>query len=93
MKTVKPMEVRELLEAILEQLELMNETKSELERRISLLENSEPLMTQAEAARFCGVTRQTIANWERRELIHRERRGAKTGFLRSELRRRIGRDS
>ena len=93
MKTVKPMEVRELLEAILEQLELINETKSELERRISLLENSEPLMTQAEAARFCGVTRQTIANWERRELIHRERRGAKTGFLRSELRRRIGRDS
>lgn len=87
------MEVRELLEAILEQLELINETKSELERRISLLENSEPLMTQAEAARFCGVTRQTIANWERRELIHRERRGAKTGFLRSELRRRIGRDS
>lgn len=93
MKTVKPMEVRELLEAILEQLELINETKSELERRISLLENSEPLMTQAEAARFCGVTRQTIANWERRELIHRERRGAKTGFLRSELRRRIGTDS
>lgn len=87
------MEVRELLEAILEQLELMNETKSELERRISLLENSEPLMTQAAAARFCGVTRQTIANWERRELIHRERRGSKTGFLRSELRRRIGRDS
>ena len=63
------------------------------ERRISLLENREPLMTQAEAARFCGVTRQTIANWERRELIHRERRGSKTGFLRSELRRRIGRDS
>ncbi len=93
MKTVKPMEVRELLEAILEQLELMNETKSELERRISLLENSEPLMSGAEAARFCGVTRQTIANWERRELIHRERRGSKTGFLRSELRRRIGRDS
>lgn len=87
------MEVRELLEAILEQLELMNETKSELERRISLLENSEPLMNQAEAARFCGVSRQTIANWERRELIHKERRGAKTGFLRSELRRRIGRDS
>lgn len=87
------MEVRELLEAILEQLELMNETKSELERRISLLENSEPLMSGAEAARFCGVTRQTIANWERRELIHRERRGSKTGFLRSELRRRIGRDS
>lgn len=87
------MEVRELLEAILEQLELMNEEKSELERRISLLENREPLMTQAEAARFCGVTRQTIANWERRELIHRERRGSKTGFLRSELRRRIGRDS
>lgn len=93
MKTVKPMEVRELLEAILEQLELMNETKSELERRISLLENSEPLMSGAEAARFCGVTRQTIANWERRELIHRERRGSKTGFLRSELRRRIGTDS
>ena len=93
MKTVKPMEVRELLEAILEQLELMNETKSELERRISLLENSEPLMSGAEAARFCGVTRQTIANWERRALIHRERRGSKTGFLRSELRRRIGRDS
>lgn len=93
MKTVKPMEVRELLEAILEQLELMNETKSELERRISLLENSEPLMSGAEAARFCGVTRQTIANWERRELIHRERRGSKTGFLRSELRRRIGRNS
>ena len=87
------MEVRELLEAILEQLELMNETKSELERRISLLENSEPLMSGAEAARFCGVTRQTIANWERRALIHRERRGSKTGFLRSELRRRIGRDS
>lgn len=87
------MEVRELLEAILEQLELMNETKSELERRISLLENSEPLMSGAEAARFCGVTRQTIANWERRELIHRERRGSRTGFLRSELRRRIGRDS
>lgn len=87
------MEVRELLEAILEQLELMNETKSELERRISLLENSEPLMSGAEAARFCGVTRQTIANWERRELIHRERRGSKTGFLRSELRRRIGADS
>lgn len=87
------MEVRELLEAILEQLELMNETKSELERRISMLENREPLMTQAEAARFCGVTRQTIANWERRELIHRERRGSRTGFLRSELRRRIGTDS
>ena len=93
MKTDKPMEIRELLEAILEQLELMNEEKSELERRISLLENREPLMTQAEAARFCGVTRQTIANWERRELIHRERRGSKTGFLRSELRRRIGADS
>ena len=71
----------------------MNETKSELERRISMLENREPLMTQAEAARFCGVTRQTIANWERRELIHRERRGSRTGFLRSELRRRIGTDS
>lgn len=93
MKTEKPMDIRELLEAILEQLELMNEEKSELERRISLLENSEPLMTQAEAARFCGVTRQTIANWERRELIHRERRGSRTGFLRSELRRRIGTDS
>lgn len=93
MKTEKPMDIRELLEAILEQLELMNETKSELERRISMLENREPLMTQAEAARFCGVTRQTIANWERRELIHRERRGSRTGFLRSELRRRIGTDS
>ena len=93
MKTEKPMGIRELLEAILDQLELMNEEKSELEKRISLLENREPLMTQAEAARFCGVTRQTIANWERRELIHRERRGSKTGFLRSELRRRIGRDS
>lgn len=93
MKTEKPMDIRELLEAILEQLELMNEDKSELEKRISMLENREPLMTQAEAARFCGVTRQTIANWERRELIHRERRGSRTGFLRSELRRRIGRDS
>lgn len=93
MKTEKPMDIRELLEAILEQLELMNEDKSELEKRISMLENREPLMTQAEAARFCGVTRQTIANWERRELIHRERRGSRTGFLRSELRRRIGADS
>ena len=93
MKTEKPMDIRELLEAILEQLELMNEDKSELEKRISMLENREPLMTQAEAARFCGVTRQTIANWERRELIHRERRGSRTGFLRSELRRRIGVDS
>lgn len=93
MKTEKPMGIRELPEAILDQLELMNEEKSELERRISLLENREPLMTQAESARFCGVTRQTIANWERRALIHRERLGGKTGFLRSELRRRIGRDS
>lgn len=93
MKTVKPMGLRELLEAILGQLELMNEEKSELERRISLLENTEPLLTQAEAAKYCGVSRQTIANWERRELIHKERRGAREGFLRSELRRRIGRDS
>lgn len=87
------MGLRELLEAILEQLELMNEEKSELERRISMLENQEPLMNRAEAARFCGVTPATITNWERRALIHRERRGPKTGFLRSELRRRIGRDS
>lgn len=93
MKTEKPMDIRELLEAILEQLELMNEEKSELEKRISMLENQEPLMNRAEAARFCGVTPATITNWERRALIHRERRGLKTGFLRSELRRRIGRDS
>lgn len=93
MKTVKPMNIRELLEAILEQLELMNEEKSELEKRISMLETPEPLLTRAEAARFCGVTPATITNWERRALIHRERLGAKTGFLRSELRRRIGADS
>lgn len=62
MKTVKPMSIRELLEAILGQPELMNEEKSELEKRISMLETPEPLLTRAEAARFCGVTPATITN-------------------------------
>lgn len=66
MKTVKPMSIRELLEAILEQLEMMNEEKTELEKRISMLETPEPLLTRAEAARYCGVTPATITNWERR---------------------------
>lgn len=87
------MSLRELLEAILGQLEMMNEEKSELEKRIARLETPEPLLSRAEAARFCGVTPATITNWERRALIHRERLGAKTGFLRSELRRRIGIDT
>lgn len=87
------MSLRELLEAILGQLELLNEGKPELEKRIEMLETPEPLLSRAEAARFCGVTPATITNWERRALIHRERLGAKTGFLRSELRRRIGIDT
>lgn len=57
MKTEKPMDIRELLEAILEQLELMNEEKSELERRISMLENAEPLLNQAEAAELLEIRR------------------------------------
>lgn len=38
-----------------------------------------------EAARYCGVARQTISDWVRKDKIRKVERGFRVGFLQSDL--------
>ena len=45
----------------------------------------EVLLTCAEAAALCDVTRQTISRWLREKRIHKVYQGGRSGILKSEL--------
>lgn len=55
--------------------------------RMSIADAGKPdiLMTVSQAAEYCGVTRQTIAEYRRQKLLTKVVRGARTGYLQSEL--------
>ena len=47
------------------------------------------ILNVSEAARYCGVARQTISNLLRRNILHKVSMGAHTGILMSDLNRVI----
>lgn len=48
-------------------------------------ENYGAIFNVNEAAKYCGVARQTISDWVRKDKITKVERGCRVGFLQSDL--------
>ena len=66
-------------------MEQMASEIRELKRMIQPAPKEDRLLSVAEAAEYCGVTRQTIADYRRKKKLTKVVRGARTGYLQSEL--------
>lgn len=81
----EPRPVGVLMEMILHELEESNRRRNDIERRLTALESKDRVLSAGEAARYCGVSRQTINAWIRRKRLTRVELSGKVGVLLSEL--------
>lgn len=67
-------------------LEEMRDEIAALRKRLEGTEQKEEnVLNSIQAAKFCGVSRQTIYAWRREKRIKKVERGGKRGYLESEL--------
>lgn len=77
---------RSSFDNIFRAMEDMKQEIASLKQMISSGNQSgEIVFSSIEAADYCGRTRQTIYAWTRQKRIHKVIRGAKRGYLKSEL--------